>query len=217
MSRFNEPSNRFATAGTETIVGCLGILEARKGHRYLLEAASLLKSRGLKVKCLIGGDGSLRSELEKQADRLGLNDAVQFLGFVSDAEGFLAGIDVLVMPSLLYEGLGVAALEAMAASKAVIAGRVGGLAESVVDGETGLLVPAQDANALADAIARLAGEPERARQMGRRGRARVCENFTMERWPEKTNVLLRAGRRDVPRRGWCHFDYAESPRNFAEV
>jgi glycosyltransferase involved in cell wall biosynthesis len=186
--RFSDAANRSSTHAGETVVGCLGVLEARKGHRYLLEAASLLKSRGLKARYVIGGEGSLRAELEKQTASNGLSENTQFVGFVSDAPGFLADIDIFVMPSL-YEGLGVAALEAMAAGKAVIASRVGGLAESVVDGETGLLVSAQDGAALADAIAQLIGEPERAREMGRSGRARVLKDFTMEQMAKKNEAF----------------------------
>jgi glycosyltransferase involved in cell wall biosynthesis len=183
-SRFGGSLDRSGARDGEVVVGCLGVLEQRKGHRYLLEAAALLKARGLKLKYLVGGAGPLRAELEKRAAHEGLQDTVDFVGFVSDAPEFLAGVDVFVMPSL-YEGLGVAALEAMAGGKPVIASRVGGLAESVVDGETGILVAARDSTALADAIAKLAGEPERGREMGRKGRVRVHEHFSMERMAKR--------------------------------
>jgi glycosyltransferase involved in cell wall biosynthesis len=150
----------------------------------LLKAIALLRSRGLKVKSFVGGEGPLRAELEKQVVSDGIKGMVEFLGFVADVPRFLASIDIFVMPSL-YEGLGVAALEAMAAGKPVIASRVGGLAESIVDDETGLLVPSHQATALADAIARLTGAPEKAREMGNRGRMRVREHFTMELMAKK--------------------------------
>jgi len=110
---------------------------------------------------------------------LGLQDDVDFAGFVSDIPGFLSAIDIFVLPSL-YEGLGVAVLEAMAAGKPVVASRVGGLPELVHDAVTGLLVPPKDSRALAEAIARVISQEGLARQMGERGRKRVLQHFTME-------------------------------------
>ena len=170
-----------------TVVGCVGVLEERKGQRFLLEAAAKLKSEGLKLQYRIAGTGSLRRQLERDTARLGLRDDVQFLGFVPDTTGFLAAIDLFVMPSL-FEGLGVAALEAMAAGKPVIASRMGGLAESVVDGVTGLLVRPGDGAALADAIEKLVREPARAAAMGNQGRERVAQHFTLEQMALKNEA-----------------------------
>jgi glycosyltransferase involved in cell wall biosynthesis len=186
--RFDVSLDRSGAWDGEVVVGCLGVLEQRKGHRYLLEAAALLKARGLKLKYLVGGAGALRAELEKRAAHEGLQDTVDFVGFVSDAPGFFAGVDIFVMPSL-YEGLGVAVLEAMAGGKPVVASRVGGLAESVIDGETGILVPARDSRALADAIAKLVSEPEQAQKMGRQGRVRVLEHFSMEQMAKQNEAF----------------------------
>lgn len=161
------------------IIGCLGGLEERKGHRYLIEAAARLKADGIKARYRIAGAGPLRAELEAEATRVGLRNEVSFVGFVDDPALFLAGVDLVVMPSL-FEGLGVAALEAMAAGKPVIASGVGGLAEAVVDGVTGLLVPPRDGAALAAAIAKLVGGPALAKTMGLQGRERVRQHFSME-------------------------------------
>jgi glycosyltransferase involved in cell wall biosynthesis len=161
------------------VIGCIGVLEERKGQRYLLEAAAALKQQGWALECLIAGDGSLRQQLEVESARLGLGRDVRFVGFVTDTAAFLAKIDLFVMPSL-FEGLGVAALEAMAAGKPVVASRVGGLAESVLDGVTGILVAPRDGAALADAMATLISEPARAMEMGERGRERVLQHFTLE-------------------------------------
>ncbi|MGZ8498146.1 MAG: glycosyltransferase, partial [Candidatus Binatia bacterium] len=78
-----------------------------------------------------------------------------------------------------FEGLGVAALEAMAAGKPVVATRVGGLAESVLDGQTGLLVAPRDGRAIADAVAQLVNDPQLLHRMGAQGRQRVVEHFTL--------------------------------------
>jgi glycosyltransferase involved in cell wall biosynthesis len=159
-------------------VGCLAVLEERKGIEFLLQAAGHLQSQGVRLKWLIGGDGTLRQTLENQARALGLSDSVTFLGFVAKPEEFLRRIDIFVMPSL-FEGLGVAALEAMAAGKPVVASRVGGLAESILDGQTGLLVAPRDGRAIADAVAQLVNDPPMARQMGLQGRQRVLDRFTL--------------------------------------
>lgn len=168
-----------AHSSNGTVVGCLGVLEERKGHHYLIEAAALLKADGLKIQYLIGGDGPMRTRLEEEVRRLDLTDEVHFLGFVTDTTQFLASIDIFAMPSL-YEGLGVAALEAMAAGRAVVATRVGGLAESVVDGTSGLLVPPRDPAALASAITKLARSPSLAKSMGSQGRERARQNFSLK-------------------------------------
>ena len=162
------------------VVGVAAVLEERKGHRFLLEAARRLKARGCRVIYRMAGEGSLRAALEQTAVRLGLQEDVEFLGFVSDMPGFLSSVDVVVLPSL-FEGLGVSVLEAMAAGKAVIASRVGGLPELVVDGTTGFLVKPGDIEGLANAIAKLAGDRMRIREMGQKGKERLNQNFTLER------------------------------------
>ncbi len=172
----------------ELVIGSVGVLEERKGHGYLLEAAGKLKRQGSSVTIRIAGDGLLRQSLQRDAIRLGLQDDIQFCGFVSDTAAFLADVDVFVMPSL-FEGLGVAALEAMAAGRPVIATRVGGLAESIVDGVTGILVAPRDAEALAVAIAKLVAQPELAAEMGQHGRARVLEHFTLAKTALKNEAF----------------------------
>ncbi len=173
-----------------TVIGSLAALETRKGHGYLLAAAALLKARGLGLEYRIAGDGPLRGTLEAESRRLGLGDDVRFLGFIDDPAEFFSGIDVFAMPSL-YEGLGVAALEAMAAGKPVVATRVGGLGESVLDGVTGILVSSGDADALAQALAKLAGSPDLAQSMGRRGRARAREVFSLENTAAQNELFYR--------------------------
>ena len=167
------------SANDPPVIGMLAVLEQRKGHRFLLDAARLLKDRGRRIRYVFAGDGSHKAQLQSIVQTLGLQEEVSFVGFVQDVPEFLSSINVLVLPSL-YEGLGVAALEAMAAGKPVVATRVGGLTESIVDGETGFLVPPKNAVALADAIERLVADPATARAMGRKGAARVLSHFTIE-------------------------------------
>jgi glycosyltransferase involved in cell wall biosynthesis len=170
------------------VVGCLAVLERRKGHRFLLQSAALLKSRGLTLKYRMAGAGSLRADLEEMANQLGLRDEVSFTGFNADPAEFLADIDILVLPSL-YEGFGIASLEGMAAAKPVVVTSVGGLTETVVDGVTGLLVPSQDSQALAEAIAKLVREPSLAAEMGLRGRERVRQNFSLTHMAQQNEAF----------------------------
>jgi glycosyltransferase involved in cell wall biosynthesis len=170
--------------GAAVVIGTVAVLEERKGHRFLLEAAAELKRMGHSLKYRIAGDGSERESLGDLARTLSVEEDVEFLGFVSDVPAFLSSIDVFVLPSL-FEGLGVAALEAMAAAKPVVATSVGGLRELVADRTTGLLVPPADSPALARAIAELVSQRVRMREMGANGRARVREHFTMEAMAQK--------------------------------
>ncbi len=185
--QFEGTGDRAAAPVNDVVVGMMAVMETRKGHRYLFEAARLLQAQGLRAKYLIAGDGSLRDELRQTVEQLGVHDSVEFLGFVSDAADFLSKIDIFVMPSL-YEGLGVAVLEAMATGKPVIATRVGGLAEVVIDGVTGLLVPARDGSELARAIDRLARDNNLARVMGQGGAQRVREEFTIDKMAERNEA-----------------------------
>jgi len=188
VSASNGASAASMSRSGSSVIGAIGILDQRKGHRYLLQALARLKAKGLTVRCRIAGDGSLRRQLEQDAASLGLSERVEFLGFVQDTARFLAGIDFFVMPSL-FEGLGVAALEAMAAGKPVIASRVGGLAESVVDDVTGLLVSPGDATQLADAIEKLHRNPPWAGALGRNGRERAQRYYSLEEMATKNEAF----------------------------
>jgi glycosyltransferase involved in cell wall biosynthesis len=168
-----------AVTERETVVGIVAALEERKGHRYLFEAAARLKGRGHRIRYMIAGDGPARRELKEQVKALSLADEVRFCGFISDAPAFLSQIDIFILPSL-YEGLGVAVLEAMAAGKPVIASRVGGLPELVADGETGLLVAPKNVEGIVEAIARLADDRSLAREMGKKGAVLARASFSLE-------------------------------------
>jgi glycosyltransferase involved in cell wall biosynthesis len=154
-------------------------LVRRKGVDVLLQALAVLGERGIRPLLWIAGDGAERHALEAQAVEAGLAAQVRFLGRRSDVADLLAACDVFVLPSR-REGLGVAALEAMAAGRPVVASAVGGLQDVVVDGRTGLLVRPEDAAALAEAIARLMQDEELRRRLGSAGPQRVREGFLAE-------------------------------------
>ena len=170
----------FGIDADDRVAGEIGRLCDVKGQRDLLAAAARLE--GVRI-VLIGHDleqgGRYRELLEREARKLGVDDRVTFTGHRSDARALLAGLDVFVLPSRI-EGMPIVVLEAMAAGKPVVATAVGGTPELVVDGETGILVPPRDPEALAEALGALLDDPERSRRLGEAGRARVLERFSEE-------------------------------------
>jgi glycosyltransferase involved in cell wall biosynthesis len=161
----------------------LAALVHRKGIDVLLRALQALARDGFRPRLWIAGEGPERSSLEGLAREAGVADQVAFLGRRSDAADLLGACDVVVLPSR-REGLGVAALEAMAAGRAVVASAVGGLAEAVVDRRTGLLVPAEDPGALAAALAELSSDSRLRDALGDAGPRRVAESFSAEQMVE---------------------------------
>jgi glycosyltransferase involved in cell wall biosynthesis len=171
-------------AGREPIVGFVGRLVAQKGADILLKAFAIVERRHPTARLVLAGDGPQRAALERQAHALGLRRAL-FLGWRADAASILADIDLLAMPSR-WEGFGLVALEAMAAGKPVVAARVSALPEIVLPEQTGLLVKPGDPEELARAILSLLNEPAYAIALGRTGRKRVRDEFTVERMAERT-------------------------------
>lgn len=157
-------------------IGAVGRLATEKGHEFLVRAMAQL--RDVPCVCLIAGDGPLRSELEQLAGREGVADRVRFLGFQSNVASVMSDMDVVVMPSL-DETFGLTIVEAFALKKLVIASNVGGIPELVRDGDTGLLVPARDAGAIARTIEFAASHPADATRMGRAGHALALQQFTV--------------------------------------
>jgi len=150
-------------------------LVARKGIDVLLEAFAALPGEP-PTSLWIAGEGPERVALESQALRLGCARRVHFLGQRDDVADLLEACDAFVLPSRA-EGLGVAALEAMACGRPVVASAVGGLAEAVGHEQCGLLVPPDDAAALSAALGRLLGDAPLARRLGEAGAARAAERF----------------------------------------
>jgi glycosyltransferase involved in cell wall biosynthesis len=178
-----------AFSGTKESVdrrpGCLRLgMVARmnahsKNHAGFLRIASRIHSEMPEVEFLLAGDGPLRPELEKQAQDLGLENRVVFLGDRKDIPDILASMDVAVLTSD-SESLSNALLEAMAAGLPVVAYHVGGNAE-LVNQEVGLLIPAGDEEGFADAVLRLLALPAMRLQLGQNGRQFARENFSLER------------------------------------
>jgi glycosyltransferase involved in cell wall biosynthesis len=170
------------------LVGVVGRLTEQKGHVYLLDAFAEVIQALPSAHLLMVGDGELRPALERQAARLGLQGSVTFTGRREDVPRIMMALDVLAMPSL-WEGFGLVLLEAMAAGKPVVASRVSAIPEIVADGETGLLVPPKDPVGLARALLILLRHPAQAREMGRRGRQRLEQQFTATCMVEQTRAV----------------------------
>jgi len=158
------------------VIGVIGSLYPVKGHQYLLEAMPAVLARYPQAVLLIMGRGELEDALKEQVNRLGLEGQVWFLGMRNDIPKLLGALDVFVLPSL-SEGLSLALLEAMAAGLPAVATRVGGNAELVVEGETGILVPPKDAAVLTGALCRLLDSKETRERFGLNARARVEQRF----------------------------------------
>lgn len=175
-------------SGPETVViGVVGSLIERKGHRFLFEAlGALLRDSALPdIRLWVIGDGEERTSLVARAASMGLSGIVRFLGARDDAPSIMRALDVLVVPSLV-ETTPFVVLEAMAAGKAVVASRIYGIPEMLDEGRTGFLVPPGDAAALAASLGRLLRDPSLRAAMGRAGRVRYEERYTAERMARAT-------------------------------
>jgi len=167
------------------VIGTIGRLIHQKGVHVLLQAFAMCAKRHPTISLLVVGDGPERSNLENLTEQLGLVDRVHFLGYRSDVPGILSYVDIFALPSF-GEGFGLVLLEAMASSKPVVATDVMSIPEIVQEGKTGLLVPAQDVSALAQALETLIGNPELRDRFGKAGFQRVKEKFAVERMVRKT-------------------------------
>lgn len=172
-------------------------LDNLKGVDVVLDAIALVMREIPEVEFHIAGDGPLRADLEMQAERLGIGPHVTFHGQVSGLAPLFAAADVLVLASR-SEGLGVAVIEAMAASMPVVVSSAGGLPEVVSDGETGIVIGPRrtsfgalelDPADFANALLRLFRAPDLARSMGRAGRRRYEEHFAAKAFVEQYQAL----------------------------
>ena len=157
----------------------LASLVRRKGVDVLIAALARLDGRGPATRLLIAGDGPERAALERQAQALGVEERVRFLGAREDKADLLLACDAFALAARA-EGLGVAALEAMALARPVLASRVGGLSEAVVAERTGLLVEPDDVDGFARAMQRLRDDPELRARLGAEGPRRIQEGFEAE-------------------------------------
>ncbi len=171
-------------------VGILGRIAPEKGHRVLLQAAAMLGDCP-RLSPVFAGEGPDEEDLKLLAAQMGLGERVIFAGFRDDINNVVGALDVVLSASTWAEPCSAVVQQGMALGKPVIGTCVGGTPEMIVDGETGLLVPPGDADALAQAIARLAEDRPMRERMGRAGRCRVEEHFSLSGMMEKIEELYR--------------------------
>jgi len=163
----------------DLVVGTVGRASRQKGWQDLVLAAGELVKEFPWVKFLLVGGGELSDQIAGLIEKLGLGRWVLLVGHREQVYPLYAGFDIFVLPSL-WEGGPYALLEAMAMGKPVVATKVAGNADIVVEGETGYLVPPHQPKALAQALLKLLRDPELRQQMGTRGRARVEQQFQLQ-------------------------------------
>jgi glycosyltransferase involved in cell wall biosynthesis len=172
------------------VVGTIARLDPVKDLATAIEALVHARTVIPGLVLAVVGDGEERVRLQGTAQRLGVADAVRFVGSRSDARRLLSGFDLYVNSSI-SEGISLTILEAMAAGVPVIATSVGGTPEIVSDGHSGLLVAARNAPALGAAIRTLALQPDKRKQIGIEGRRTVEERFTIDRMIDHYAQLYR--------------------------
>ena len=177
-----------AVGGDAPLILAVAQLTERKGLTYLVEACALLRDRGVAYCCEIVGDGPIRDELQAEVDRRRLSDLVVLTGprpypWVVEryTRAFAFVLPCIVTDNGDRDGIPNVILEAMAAGVPVVSSEVSGIPEVVHDGETGLLIPQRDADAVASAIARLLADPELRSRLGARASAFVRREFDLER------------------------------------
>ncbi len=180
--------------GGQVVIAIIGQIGQRKGHLYLLQAVSELVNTYPFLHLWIVGKEPAHSR-EQYTEQIQhtiagqqLEPFVRVLGFRADIPDILRQIDMLILPSL-QEPFGKIVVEAMAMGKPVIASQVGGVPEIVVDGETGILVPPRNVEAIRQAVEQLLIHPEKRRQMGQAGRKRVERHFRIEQTVSKTEQI----------------------------
>ena len=194
LSRFVVPSEeRLRSLRDELGIGpqarvviCASNLRPEKGIDDLLRAAKQVSTSAPEALFLIVGEGPEAEPLRKLATQLHIQANVRFLGLRSDVHDLMAMADVVAVPSVWQEPAGLVVIEGMAVGRPVVATRVGGIPEYLADGEAGLLVEPRAPGQLAEALLRVLSSPLEATKMGRAGRRRVEQFFTMERWVGET-------------------------------
>ncbi len=186
----NTIRSEFSIGTEETVVAIIGRLVPVKNHTLFFTAAQKVLKSAANVRFLVIGDGPLRADLEKVAKDLGISHSVVFTGWRNDIHQCLRAIDMLVLCSAT-ETQGLVILEAMSFLKPVIGTDINQVGETVLDGETGLLVPPNDPDLLAEAMLKLILDKKLARKLGRQGRFLVEQKYPLERMVEETADLYK--------------------------
>jgi glycosyltransferase involved in cell wall biosynthesis len=164
---------------------CVANLRPLKGHKLLLRVIKQLQPQFPELRAVLVGSDVTNGQFFREIDNEGLNDTFTWLGFQPRVRPLLRQADIFVLPTLTREGMPNSMFEAMYEKLPVIGTNVGGVSELVDHGRTGLVVPPRDPDALREALLTLLRSPELRQSYGLAGRARMDEEFTMERMVEK--------------------------------
>jgi phosphatidylinositol alpha-1,6-mannosyltransferase len=187
---------RWGFNDNDIILFSISRMEPRKNHARVLTSVAQLRNEEMPVVCVMASDGEERSRLQRLANDLGVAEYVLFPGYIDDRERVMsfAAADIHVQPSIqsgsMIEGYGIVFIEAAAAGIASIAGNVGGQAEAVMDGETGIVIDGADQKQLTEAIKGLVQSPELRQEMGLAGRSWARKN-DWSQIAEKTRQLIK--------------------------
>jgi glycosyltransferase involved in cell wall biosynthesis len=172
----------------DRVVVYVGRLEKEKGVEFGVRAFVEIADEFPEVRLVVAGEGRERESLDNIAYSSGYTDRIDLIGHTDEIPALMAIADVVLLPSLT-EGLSQVILEAMVASRAVVATRVGGSAEVVEDGKTGFIVPARNASDLADALRRILGNVSLSQRMGQAGRRRVETEYSQEKYLDRLSAM----------------------------
>jgi len=172
----------------DPVLGCVANLHEKKGHRYLLQALAGVIPEYPGLVLLLAGDGEEKAAIRGQVKALNLNGHVKFLNHRHDVPELLEIMDVFILPSL-EEGMSNALLEAMAIGKPAVVTDVGGNPEAAIHGETGLVIPVRDAEAMKQAILTLLRDKHQAAVMGKKGRERIKNYFSLKKLIDKNEAI----------------------------
>jgi glycosyltransferase involved in cell wall biosynthesis len=179
----------FPQAGVGKLIVLVGNMHSGvKGHSWLIACAPAVIAEFPSTRFVLVGDGEQRKKYESEVQQSGVSENFIFLGLRNDVPEILACCDIAVLPSLA-EGLPNAVLEYMATGLPCVVSSVGGSAELVDEGVTGILVPARDSNALSRALLKLLGDPSSAQRMGKKGQHFVEHNFSFEQMVRRVEEL----------------------------
>lgn len=171
-----------------SLVATVGRLTDQKGVDIFIRSCMEISRQYKRVRFIIVGEGPCRKDLENLVEDLGMEEEIEFWGARHDIPKILSALDIMVVPSR-WAGFELTLAEAMAAGVPVVASKVGPIPEVIADGETGILVPAEDPKALADAVIQLLGDSSLRKRMGEAGKKRVLEKFTVQKMVSQYEAL----------------------------
>lgn len=188
---FEEPARRLRAEldipDGAFVFASIAAFRPEKGHKLLIDAFARVGNNAWLV---FAGDGDLRAGMESYAAEAGLTGRVRFLGNVSDTRPLIAASNATVLASTAVETFSMAMLESMAMGVPMIAPRIGGLSEAIIDGETGLLFPIGDVPALSRHMQSVVEHPSAVITMGRAAEQKLIENFTVDKMIAKSERVL---------------------------